>query len=164
SKRNTVIIHYDEDRGFGSRQSIDVWWGGLQGNGALMLILAYLLQTSLRWRGARLTVKMIVPNPGAAGTAGQNLDQLVEATRTGATSEVIVANGRPVDEIIQSSSAGADLVFMGMAEPRPDFHHYYDQLSKRLKKMPTTALVLSAEEMSFGDVLIEKATSTDDSR
>ncbi|MBT8400758.1 MAG: Na-K-Cl cotransporter [Rhodothermia bacterium] len=164
SKRNTVIVHHNEEHGFGDRRSIDVWWGGLQGNGALMLILAYLLQTSLPWRGADLTVKMIAPSADAAGTAGRNLDRLVEATRTGATSEVIVSDGRPVDQIIRESSADTDIIFMGMAEPRPDFREYYDRLQERMKTLPSTVLVLSAEDLSFGDVLIEKVASGDDSK
>jgi len=46
-KRNVVIIRDPEDVGFGDRKAIDVWWGGLQANGGLMLVLAYLLRTTV---------------------------------------------------------------------------------------------------------------------
>ena len=39
-----LIVRDDEERGYGDRKLIDLWWGGLQANGALMLILAYLLR------------------------------------------------------------------------------------------------------------------------
>ncbi len=157
SRRNVLVVSHNEVAGYGARQRIDVWWGGLKGNGALMLILAYLLQSSLGWRGATVTVKMIVPSAEAAETAGRNLHNLVASTRTGAISEVIVADGRPVNEIIQRSSQTADLVFMGMAEPRPDFAEYYERLQQRVRSLPSTVLVLTSEDLSFGEVLLERS-------
>jgi amino acid transporter len=156
SKRNTAIVRYNSDRGFGRRRHIDVWWGGLKGNGALMMILAYLLRTSLSWRGAQVTVKMVVPSADAAPTVSQNLQRLVDNARTGAVSDVILAEGRSFDEILRDSSSEADLIFMGMAEPHPGFVEYYERLQVRLDGLASTVLVLSAEDISFGDVLIEK--------
>lgn len=48
---------------------IDVWWGGLQSNGGLMLILAYLLRTSWAWRNAEICLKLVVPDAAAAESA-----------------------------------------------------------------------------------------------
>ncbi|MCA1789499.1 MAG: hypothetical protein LC667_06480, partial [Thioalkalivibrio sp.] len=45
-ERNVLIMNEREDRPFGDKKRIDVWWGGLKGNGGLMMILAYLLGTS----------------------------------------------------------------------------------------------------------------------
>ncbi len=45
---------------------------------------------------------------------------------------------------------------MGMAEPHPGFVEYYERLQVRLEGLASTVLVLSAEDISFGDVLIEK--------
>jgi amino acid transporter len=156
SKRNTAIVRYNSERGFGRRRNIDIWWGGLKGNGSLMMILAYLLRTSLSWRGARVIVKMVVPSADAVPTVARNLQRLVDDSRTGAVSSVIPADGRPFDEILRDSSANADLIFMGMAEPHTGFVEYYEQLQERLNGLASTVLVLSAEDVSFGDVLIEK--------
>ena len=68
-RRNVVMLHHNEEKRFGQRERIDVWWGGLKGNGGLMLTLAYLLQTSVPWRGADVRVKMLVPSPEAAAGA-----------------------------------------------------------------------------------------------
>ena len=121
-----------------------------------MMILAYLLRTSLSWRGAKVTVKMVVPTRDAATTVSRNLHRLVEDARTGAVSDVIVSDGRPFDEILHESSAAADLIFLGMPEPHDGFMEYYERLQQRLSGLPSTVLVLSAEDVSFGDVLIEK--------
>ena len=156
SKRNVIIVRDDEERGFGNRDVIDIWWGGLQGNGALMLILAYLLQSSIRWQGARVRLKMVVPNEEAAREARKNLAMMAERTRTGAEPQVLAAEGRPFFEILQESSADADLVLMGIQRPTGPgtFEDYYVTLRERTEGLPSTVFVLAAEEIAFREVLL----------
>ncbi len=158
NQRNVLIVRDDEDLGFGERKRIDVWWGGLKGNGGLMIILAYLLHTSLRWRSSEIFLKVVVPTEAAAEATQANLAPIVEQTRTGATLDVIVGHGRPFDAILREASADADLVFLGMAAPDPeatndDFERYYEQLGERTAGLPSTVFVLAAEEIAFGQVL-----------
>ncbi len=156
AQRNVIIVRENEEREFGERSTIDVWWGGLQGNGGLMMILAYLLKTSLTWKNVEVRVKMVVPTEEAAAGALKNLRRLVDRTRTGVTPEVLVSGGRPFAEILRSSSADADLVFLGMAEPGDDFQTYYDEMLDRSSDMPSTVFVLAAEEIAFAEVLLEQ--------
>jgi len=155
-QRNVVIVHGGDERGFGERRRVDVWWGGLQRNGGLMLILAYLLQTSFDWRNARVVLKMVVPTEDAAEGCRANLAAIVERTRTGAEFEVLVRDDRDFDRILQDSSADADLVFLGIAAPGDDFPAYYQQLLHRAQKLPTTVFVLAAEDLAFGEVLLQR--------
>src|SRR5699024_9552564 len=150
--RNLAIVH-DREEGFGDRKKIDIWWGGLRGNGGLMMVLAYLLQSDRSWWDAEVNLKMVVESEQAAKDARQNISRIVDKIRTGANAEVLVFNGQSFDEILHESSADADLVFMGMAEPGDNFVAYYERMQQRLKGLPTTILVLAAEEVSFGDVL-----------
>ena len=153
SKRNVTILRYRNDTGFGHRRLIDVWWGGLKKNGGLMLILSYLLQTSIPWRGAVVRIKMVVPDENAAPAAKENLESIIEQSRTGAIPQVIVADGRPFEQILSESSRVADLVLLGMAEPGTDFRKYYDSTMTRTSGLPTTLFVLASEELAFRDVL-----------
>jgi len=155
SKRNVLIVRDDEERGYGDRRIIDLWWGGLQANGALMLILAYLLQSSFKWRNATVRLKMVVPDDEAARGARKNLEAMAERTRTGAEPHVLAANGRPFFDILQESSKEADLVFMGIARPEAGgFEEYYAELRKRTEGLPSTVFVLAAEEIAFREVLL----------
>ncbi|MGB7439486.1 MAG: Na-K-Cl cotransporter [Coleofasciculaceae cyanobacterium] len=158
AQRNVVIFRDAEDRGFGRRQQIDVWWGGMQANGGLMLILAYLLRTSIAWRGADLNLKLVVANEAAAQAARTNLDLMIEQLRIGAKSQVIVANGRPFNEILRRSSEGADLVFLGMAQPEENFSAYYERLQELATGLPATVLVLAAPDFAFSEVLTQEST------
>ncbi|MGA7305113.1 MAG: Na-K-Cl cotransporter, partial [Rhodothermales bacterium] len=155
ARRNVAILRLRNDRQFGSHRLIDVWWGGLKGNGGLMLILSYLLRTSIEWRGAVVRIKMVVPNESAAPAALENLKAIIRQSRTDAIPEVIVAEGRSFWEILRGSSRVADLVFLGLAEPGPEFPKYYESLMERTSGLPTTLFVLAAEDLAFREVLLE---------
>lgn len=156
--RNLVIIHDNHEREnvFGKQRSIDLWWGGLKGNGGLMMILAYLLKNSRSWLDADVTIKMMVRDKAAARDAEQNLSGMIQKLRMDIGTEITVSEGRTFDEVLHSSSRDADLIFMGMAEPGIDFARYYESLQTRLEGLPTTVMVLAAEEISFGEVLMQQ--------
>lgn len=161
-RRNVMVVHDNEENGYGDRKRIDIWWGGLKGNGGLMILLGYLLQSSRNWYGAEVRLKMVVENEKAEEDAKQNLVRIVEKIRTGAKPEIIVANGRSFNEILHQSSKDADLVFLGMAEPGEHFTTYYESLQQRLSGLPTTIMVLAAEEISFGEVLMQQDNFQED--
>jgi hypothetical protein len=157
SKRNVVIVRDADRTGFGNRKRVDIWWGGLQGNGALLMILGYLLKTSLTWQGADVRLKMVVPNASAARDAEANLTGVLQQTRTGLVAEVVVAEGRPFLEILEESSQGADLVLMGLASPEGrDFAEYYTELKARTAHLPCTVFVLASEDIAFREVLFRE--------
>jgi hypothetical protein len=160
ARRNVVILHDDgrlQDEpaaGFRRHQRIDVWWGGMRDNGALMMILAYLIHNSAEWPGAEVNVKLVVPNELAAESAGANLKRKIGELRMGAEPQVIIGNGRPFHEILRKSSATADLMFLGMAEPGDDFAAYIGRMHELVEGLPTVAFVLAAEDIQFDEVLL----------
>ena len=156
SKRNLVIFHENQKQGFGFRRKIDVWWGGMQSNGSLMLLLAYLLRTDINWRNARIYLKLVVPNAAASAAAKENLDNFSKSLRIDVIPRVIVADGRPFDEILQQSSGNSDLIFLGMAAPTESsekFVDYYEKLQHRVADLPSTIFVLAAPDFAFGELL-----------
>ena len=161
AKRNVVILRSSPEqftlvqRRPARFRRIDVWWGGLQSNGGLMLLLAYLLRTSWAWRGAEICLKLVVPNETAGESAEQNLQGLIASLRIGAVSQVIVAEGRSFDEILLISSQTADLVVMGLATPDSvdSFTDYYAKLQHRTTHLPNTLLVMASQDLAFSEVL-----------
>jgi hypothetical protein len=75
--------------------------------------------------------------------------------------EIVVGEGRPFDDILLESSRDADLVLLGLAEPAENFVSYYENLQRRVRGLPTTAFVLAAEDISFGEVLLERPSCAD---
>ncbi|MEO0836759.1 MAG: Na-K-Cl cotransporter, partial [Cyanobacteria bacterium J06642_3] len=153
SKRNVVIFHENPQQSLGSRSRIDVWWGGMQANGSLMILLAYLLITDISWRKAKITLKLVVPDQSAAAAANENVRQYIENLRIDVNSQIIVAQGRPFEEILRQSSRNSDLVFLGMAAPMTNYLEYYENLRAKITDLPSTVFVLAAPGFAFGEVL-----------
>jgi amino acid transporter len=158
--RNLLIMFPPKQgKAFDNRERIDIWWGGLKGNGGLMIILAYLIQSNPLWWKAAVTIKMIVSNEKARIGARENLERIIDRLRLNFRFEVIVREGKPIQEIINKSSAQADLVFLGLA--RPDvigegYADYFKQFQQRVAGMPTLVVALAAPDMSFGGVLMRE--------
>ncbi len=153
ARRNIIIVKANLEKNFGARQTIDLWWGGLKGNGGLMITLAYLLSTSLAWRRSKVRLKMMVASEEAAQDAEANLRALASEFRMPVDVQVFVAHGRTFEAVLHESSQDADLVLLGMKEPDTDYASYYQDLIRKTKGLPTTVLVRASETLEFGDIL-----------
>ena len=155
ARRSVIVLRENEELQFGRRRRIDVWWGGMQANGSLMLLLAYLLRTDRAWRNAKIHLKLIVPNAAAADAARENLKELVQKLRMEVTCDVIIADGRSFEQLLHEVSADADLIFLGLAKPRENYGQYYETLQARTQGLPTTVFVLAAPDFDFEEILSE---------
>ncbi len=155
AQRSVIIFRTSDEQSFTRRKRIDVWWGGLNANGGLMLVLAYLLRTSIEWRGAEINLKLMVNDEMAAQAARSNLNNLVQQLRIGATPKVIISDGKSFPDILQYHSKRADLVFLGMALPTAvdDYSQYYEKMQKIVEGLPPTIFVLAAPNFAFSEVL-----------
>lgn len=157
AQRNAAVLHYNPERGFGNRSRIDIWWGGLHQNGALMMILALLLQRNRSWRNVVVHIKMVIPDTEAKEQAQFNLTRLLSRIRMDVVPDIVPARGRSFDTILHEASSNADLVFLGMANPTDaSFATYYEELQKRVKDLPSTVLVLAGEDLAFREILIDE--------
>ena len=120
-----------------------------------MITLAHLLATSLDWRGARITVRMIVANPDGADEARANLRRLIDAARIEA-GVVVVVDDRPPTVVISEASRHTDLTFIGLAAPTGDrarFSSDMRELVERTAGVPTVAYVLASAEANIEHIL-----------
>lgn len=158
ARRNVLIFRELDEGGFGERKRIDIWWGGLERNGGLMLVLAYLLQTSSEWRDPEIRLTMVVDSEEAVPRVRENLEEMLSGIRIGSVRlRILPARGREFREILHESSGDADLVMMGMKEPDEAFRDYYERLQETTRGLPTTLFVLASEELAFAEILVEAA-------
>jgi solute carrier family 12 (sodium/potassium/chloride transporter), member 2 len=156
--RNVVIVRDPEHTAFGRRKIIDVWWGGLQANGGLMLVLAYLLRTNVDWVSARVRLKLAVKTEAAADRARDRMKAMLADLRIGEIQlDIRVAGGRPFAEVLREASADADIVFLGLAAPDGNFRASYDRLQAMSEGLPSTVFVLAERSLEFAEVLVERA-------
>jgi len=153
ARRNVLIFRENHQKAFGRRRRIDIWWGGsMQANAGLMLLLADLLRSDIRWREANIYIKLVVNHQSAVPPARNNLNRLISQSRISAMPQVIVADGRSFDRILRETSRNADISFLGMATPDQNFVQHYEELQKKVTGLPSTVFVLAAPDFSFSQV------------
>jgi len=122
---------------------IDVWWGGLQNNGDMLLLFAYLLSVNDYWRGAQIYVHSIANDEEMRHHTTESLDRMLQDSRIDARTEVTLrTEGLDVPSIIQQVSREADVVFLGLSDPTPgEESEYARRLENLIGDLPTVILV-----------------------
>jgi solute carrier family 12 (potassium/chloride transporter), member 4/6 len=128
------------------RRSIDVWWGGLQQNGDMLVLFAHLISLNPEWRDAEITIKNIATSDMMMERTRSLIDQIVRSARIRARIEVMPRpHGMQVAEVISSSSAGADLVLMGLRSVTAgEEAAYAERLEELTESLPSVLFVRSA--------------------
>jgi len=102
----------------GVPRTVHIWWGGLQRNGDLMLLLSYLLTRNPQWRESRIRILSIASNSLMKENTERFLRQLIPEIRIEAEIDVMVKpEDVSVKEVIVKESAEAELVLLGLAVP-----------------------------------------------
>jgi hypothetical protein len=156
---NLLFLEYDEVRAFGDHETIDIWWGGLERNGDLMLLLAYLITSSDTWRDASVKINVIVDTAIAYKQTEESLAAIIKDSRVTAEANIIPkeADQRPISDYIAETSANTDLVIMGLREPRPDeAGHFVDHVGELIERLGTVLLVRSSTQFKGASLLFDE--------
>jgi len=153
ARRNVLIIRENEIKKFGFKKRIDIWWAGLKGNGALMILLAYQMKQRFNWSQAEIILNVVTKDEEAGKEAGKNLQELTKTMRIPATSRIFTSGNKTFNDLLKENSADADLVFLGLAKPGADYDEYLGGFLDKTQGLPTTVYVLAGEEIAFEEVL-----------
>jgi amino acid transporter len=148
--KSTIITRLNWAHEPGQRKQIDIWWRGMQSNGDLMLLLAYLLNLNPEWNDARIMVRTIVENETERQHMANSLSELIPSARIAAETQIIV---KPVDrtvaEVMYEHSRDTDIVFLGMRDPEPGTESQYaERLVELASGFNTTVFVRNAGEFA----------------
>jgi hypothetical protein len=130
----------------GQRRTVDIWWGGLQRNGDLMLLLAHLLTRSPAWRSCRIRILSVASNDLMKKDTEVFLGKLIPEIRIAAEVRVLLKpRDRSIRDIIHRESKNADVVFLGLATPAPgDEESYAERLRELADGLPSFFFVKNA--------------------
>ncbi len=134
-------------RNWGTRiRRIDVWWGGLQHNGDMLLLFAHLLSMNRVWADARIVVKSVTTSQMSYDQSVSNLAELIERARIQAETRVFKRpENETVQEIIHRESKDADVVFMGLRAPKAGTEaEVVRRTGELIGDLPTVILVHAA--------------------
>jgi solute carrier family 12 (potassium/chloride transporter), member 4/6 len=130
----------------GRRGDIHVWWGGLEQNGDLLVLLAHLLSLNPPWRDSRIVINSIAAD-GAASTQNKDLlDQLCRAARIKATTNAILKpDESTVRQVICEVSKDAGVVLLGLRGNEPGQEaDYAERMGALMEGLPTVLFVRNA--------------------
>lgn len=156
--RSLLLVKHDQRRGFGERAQIHIWWGGLQGNGGLMLLMAQLIKSHNAWRGARIITLTVVDDDAGHDQAAARLAEVFESARVESEARIIRRDGRSIAEIMRAEGADADLSLMGLRMPAPHEapEAFVQQYTEMTEALGTTMLVHSARHFDGAPVLLDE--------
>ena len=161
---NLLFLVHDDERGFGTRKRIDIWWGGLERNGALMLLLAYFMKSSPGWRQAALRVNVIVHDPESMKRVETRLAEILRRARIRATPNVMLRERGEgsIPRLIAETSGDADLTMMGLRPPEAQDSGEFVARTRELTAGLGTVLLVRASSIFAGDqVLFEGPAPVD---
>lgn len=148
--KSTLIARLNWAHEPGQEKRIDLWWGGLENNGDMMLMLAYLLSLNPEWSDAKIVIRSIARSEDEMKLQRDGLQFLLQEIRIGAETEIITKPpNASIAEVIRSSSANADLVFLGLQNPLPGSEAAYAKRMEALTDgLKTTVFVHNAGEFA----------------
>lgn len=112
--KNLLICRFNKPLPATGRM-IDIWWGGLQNNGDLMLLLAYLLKLNRSWENANIRIFSVASEESQKKKLYKGIRELLPQSRIQARVEVL-ASKLPFRDILYDKSGSSDLVFLGLPE------------------------------------------------
>jgi len=138
----------------GVERNIHVWWGGMQHNGDLMLLLAYLLTLNPDWRGARIQIMSIASNELVKAQTERYLMKLLPEIRIQAEQRVFIKpKDKSVRELIHAESSSAEVVLFGLATPKEGEEEAYAQRLEDLACDFPTVFFVKNSSMFVGELL-----------
>ncbi|MEX2279625.1 MAG: amino acid permease [Acidimicrobiia bacterium] len=144
--KSAVIGAVKQPRPNMERGTIHVWWGGLEQNGDLLVLLAHLLSQNPEWRGSEIVINSIATSEMVRERTTRLLSELTAGARIDATTNVI---RRPDDvsvrDTIWENSRDADVVLLGLRGNEPGQEASYARRMEALMEgLPTVLFVRNA--------------------
>jgi hypothetical protein len=159
--KSAVIYHGVPREWSPGGRTIHVWWGGLQHNGDMLVLFAHLLSLNPVWRDAEIVINSVVTSDMMLDRNRRLLESITKAARIDTTNNVILKPpGRSVQEVIWESSAGADVVLLGLRGNRPgEIAGYAERIEEMVSGLPSVLFVRNAGAFRgqlLGDVTEEE--------
>jgi hypothetical protein len=130
----------------GVERTVDVWWGGIQRNGDLLLLLTYLLTRNPSWRNAQVRILSLATTEIMKSHTERQLALLLPEIRIHAEVLVLVKEAdESVASVIQRVSADAEIVMLGLATPEVgEEAEYAQRLEALVGELPSVFFVKNA--------------------
>ncbi|MEL6407113.1 MAG: amino acid permease [Chloroflexota bacterium] len=144
--KSVLMLSHDEEKDFGNRERLDVWWQGGGGNEDLMLLLAYLIERHPTWRDAQVRLIRVIDDQAGVQSVTAHMRSLLNEIRVIAEVLVIVnEDEKPISQVIGETARNTDLTILGMGLPLAGEEAIYgERLNELVESVGTVLLVRNA--------------------
>lgn len=139
--KNLLLFNMNPSKKFGKRKRIDVWWGGLENNGWLMMNLAHIISKNYRWKNAEIRYISVAREESEVEVRKRDIEEILSESRISGEVEVIFSQ-ESFKKILNDTSTDSDLLILGLADPsNMDNKVYFEKLSNFSPDLPSTLFV-----------------------
>ncbi len=141
---NVLLLDHDEERGFGRRQRIDIWWRGGNNNATLALAILKYLMIADEWQDAEARILVLLDSSPMVNRVRRNMMQMLEDQRLTATVKVInnAIDQASFTDVIRRESAESDLVIIGIGHVEPrEATEFVESINRLVADIGSTLLV-----------------------
>lgn len=141
--KNIILVRFKEEFDVKKEYSkIDLWWGGKEKNGDLMLLLAYLLKLNKQWEKAEITIRSVVNTKEEQSQLKDGIISLLPSAKVKAKVDISVKGESNFINILHEKSSSADLVFIGLANTKNGNENaLLDSINSMSKGLKTTVFI-----------------------
>lgn len=152
--KSMVICRIKPRNVYDRTKTIDLWWGGQQRNGDIMLLLAHLMSLNPEWNHCTIAIKSIARTPKEQKKIESQLDKMIPEVRIDCQRHVLLEEGNTrIIDIIHRESQSAEVVFLGLAIPDSGRElEYANWLHEMIDGLGTVVLVKNSS-MFTGDLI-----------
>ncbi|MCD4655453.1 hypothetical protein K8T06_16155, partial [bacterium] len=152
--KSIIICRIKSRKVYKQNRTIDLWWGGQQRNGDIMLLLAHLMSLNHEWNNGAITIKSIARNPEEQASITGQLDKMISEIRIDCKQKVfLIEPDIQISDVIHQESKNAEIVFLGLAIPASgDESMYATRLQELVEGLGTVVLVKNSS-MFIGDLI-----------
>ena len=127
-EKSVLFLNVDEERGFGQRRVINVWWGGAAATPTSWCSSATSPRSTATGDGAELRLTQVVDREEARLRRGAHLEELLQEVRVEATTRVVVKRpDQPIHGLFAQHSQDVDLTILGLQVPEADAVEAYGE-------------------------------------
>ncbi|MEM7156141.1 MAG: AAA family ATPase [Myxococcota bacterium] len=140
---NLLALHYDEERGWGQRRRVDIWWRPQQGNVALSLSLMRFLTRFEEWRATQLRFVLVSEDTSFSDDLLHAMRGVLAEARVEAKVKVVASpsQAQGFEAMVRQESSDADLVVMGLPRTRDLDEERIASIDEMLSGLGTTLLL-----------------------
>ncbi len=141
TRKNIIMLSIKKAFSRKVHKTIDIWWGGQDSNGDLMLLLAYLIQLNNKWKKSNINIISVANTEAEQKHLQQHIRFSIKEARIVASVEVILKSDQNILTQLLQRSKDSDLVFSGLARHLDDLPQRVKNIDRVVKNLNAVAFV-----------------------